>query len=74
MTYKDLENLAKNGKLSVSKTLYRERERYAKYPSEEIVKYKVYSYTARTSDMSEGQAYKIRAEDYKKLCEIISNV
>lgn len=70
-----LEEQALKGNLRIDKRLYRERERFAKFPSKEIVKYRVFSYEARVKQIDgsydEGSFFKIRRADYKKLLSLI---
>lgn len=74
MKYQDLEQLAKDGRLTVSKTLYRTRERFAKYPSKDTVKYRVFMYSARTDDMADHESFKITRQDLKDLLKVGAKV
>jgi len=71
MTYKELEDLARNGKLKIEKTevgtRYRTRLKWNKeisnYEDTEC-SYRVFRYSARTEDMPKYQSYKITSKDY----------
>jgi hypothetical protein len=70
MRYEKLEVWAKEGKLSVCKVLYRTYTRFKKYPSNDIIKYRVYVYQAIVDGMEENSFYRIRKPDYEKLLNI----
>lgn len=84
MRYQELENLAKEGKLTVSKkergVIYRSKGwRGQKWDDTTIaswdntqITYKRYSYEARTADMPEHSFYKITKKDFENLVKLLT--
>ena len=81
MKYQELKELAEQGRLKVERTLYREHTRtrytwnkdYTECTSKPV-KYKIYTYSARTPDMKDCEFYRIRKAHYLELSKIIQEV